>query len=290
MSRAQIATAAARLPPALSPPMASLVGSMPTDAPLAATQLQPGHDVVEGAREARLGRQPVVDGEHHDAGLHRELGAEHVVAVEIAEHPAAAMGVHQRRQLGVGRRRGRPIEAHGELARRSGNGALDHLAPRRPRTLGAGRSDNRARAPPGRERVPGRPIGRGHQVDQALRFGIERHSSNSIRPNRICRHSGSLAPLFRHETNGKVSHDLRTGLRRVFPAAPSWWRRSWTASEAFRPGLAAGHGRPAAAPGRRAALELGLAHRPRGAGALLSGGRPDRPRTSTTTRNSHRAT
>ena len=41
LSRAQIATAAARLPPALSPPMASRVGSMPTDGPLAATHFSP---------------------------------------------------------------------------------------------------------------------------------------------------------------------------------------------------------------------------------------------------------
>ena len=37
LSRAQIATAAARLPPALSPPMASFVASTPIAAPLAAT-------------------------------------------------------------------------------------------------------------------------------------------------------------------------------------------------------------------------------------------------------------
>ena len=58
-------------------------------------------DIVEGAGEAGLGGQSVVDMEHRYAGLDGELGAEHVVAVEIAEHPAAAMRIDQCRQFCV---------------------------------------------------------------------------------------------------------------------------------------------------------------------------------------------
>ena len=37
--------------------------------------LQAGHDIVESAGEARLRRQAIVDGEHRNARLERELGA-----------------------------------------------------------------------------------------------------------------------------------------------------------------------------------------------------------------------
>ena len=42
-------------------------------------------------RKLVLGRKPVVDREHHEAGLVGDLPADDVIAVEIADHPAAAV-------------------------------------------------------------------------------------------------------------------------------------------------------------------------------------------------------
>ena len=143
--------------------------------------LQGGHDVVERARKACLGGQAIVDGEDRDAGFDGELGAQRVVAVEVAEHPAATMGVDQAGKLVVPRRREGPVEPHRQVAARPGDGAIDHRRCARPRPLGTG-AQGQIEVARGlrRERVPGRPVGRGHDVDQALRFGIEGHSSSSI--------------------------------------------------------------------------------------------------------------
>jgi hypothetical protein len=56
-----------------------------------------GQHVVEGRRERRLGRQPVVDRHDPHLGLLGELAADGVMAVEAAVHEAATMDVHERR-------------------------------------------------------------------------------------------------------------------------------------------------------------------------------------------------
>ena len=145
--------------------------------------LQAGDDIVERAGEAGLGRQPIVDGEDHDAGLDRELRAEHVVAVEIAEHPAAAVGEDQARQLGVAERRDRPVDTHLDRTGRAGNVAVDDGDAIGPRTLraGAGREILLARRF-GAERDPRRPVGRRHEVQESLGFGIECHEHSLAAP------------------------------------------------------------------------------------------------------------
>ena len=128
-----------------------------------------GDDVVERAGEARLGRQPVVDGEHRDLAFDGDLRGQNIVAVEIAEHPAAAMGEYQPGQLGIGRRAGRAIEADGDLPRRAGDRAVADGDPVRPLALraGAGRQVLLARLLR-RQRDPGRPVGRCHEIEKIL--------------------------------------------------------------------------------------------------------------------------
>src|SRR6266566_5063621 len=91
-SRAMSATTAARLPPALSPATATRRLSIPSSPACATTQR-----VAAGRRELVLRRQPVVDGDDGDARLGRDLPALDVVRVEIADHPAAAVVVHEHR-------------------------------------------------------------------------------------------------------------------------------------------------------------------------------------------------
>ena len=131
--------------------------------------LQSSHDVLERAGETRFGRQAIVDMEDRNAGFDRELGAKHVVAVEVAEHPAASVGVDQSRQLGVGGRRSRSIDAHGQFACGSRTGAVDHFHLGRARSLRGGAQGEILRACVLRaQRVPRRTVRRHHQIDQPL--------------------------------------------------------------------------------------------------------------------------
>ena len=70
--------------------------------------------VVDGRRKRVLRRQAIVDREHRAAGAERQLTAHHVVRVEVADGPAAAVEEHQRRQdfvdhraVGTNRKRSR---------------------------------------------------------------------------------------------------------------------------------------------------------------------------------------
>ena len=131
-SRAQIAAAAARLPPALSPPMASRAASMPTEAPLAATHCRAGHDIVEGAREARLGRQPIVDGATPRCRPRGRAGRRARRGCRDCRTPSRR---HGRRPAPAARRLSPPtlgpIEPDRQVAAGSGNGAVDHRHARR---------------------------------------------------------------------------------------------------------------------------------------------------------------
>ena len=57
-----------------------------------------GEAVVDGGRERRLGREPVVDRQHDDVGLAADPAALVVVGVEVADDEAAAVEEHQRRE------------------------------------------------------------------------------------------------------------------------------------------------------------------------------------------------
>jgi len=85
----QIDTAAAEVAAALSPPMASRRESMPIGGAVGGDPLQAGHTSSKGPeagfRPSRYrSRTP-------RCRLPRQLATEHVMTVEIAEHPAAAM-------------------------------------------------------------------------------------------------------------------------------------------------------------------------------------------------------
>ena len=42
-----------------------------------------------------LGGEPIVDGEHQQLAFMGELAADHVMGLDIADHPAAAMEEHE---------------------------------------------------------------------------------------------------------------------------------------------------------------------------------------------------
>ena len=165
-----------------------------------------------------------------------------------------------------------PIDPHRQRAGGTGNGAVDHLHARRQRALGAGaqRQIELARRL-GAERVPRRAVGRRHQVEQALRFGIECHSSNSI--HRQTPHSSSPRPCFVTRRMLRCAMTFEPDHGASHTAAPSWWRRGWDRVRAFRPGPS-----KAAAPstGRRRLWRWGCVGHPGRGRALLSGGRADR--------------
>ena len=73
-----------------------------------------GDAVLDGGRERALGREAIVHREHGAARAERELAADDVVRVEVADGPAAAMEEHERRQDLIGHR---AIHAHGDLFR-----------------------------------------------------------------------------------------------------------------------------------------------------------------------------
>ena len=101
-SRAAIATTAARLPPALSPPTISREASMPSCLALSGDPFGRGDGVVDGGGEFVLGRQPIVDRDDDQLAFIGELAAHHVMGIEIADHPAAAVKEHQARRKPVG--------------------------------------------------------------------------------------------------------------------------------------------------------------------------------------------
>ena len=93
-------TTAVRLPPALSPPTKTRLVSMPNLAALSTIHCVAAMQSTRGRRKLVLGRKAVVDREHHEARLIGDLPADDVVAVEVADHPAAAMVEDQRGRRG----------------------------------------------------------------------------------------------------------------------------------------------------------------------------------------------
>ena len=83
------------MPPALSPPTASRLVSMPSSSALADHPVERGPGVVARRRARVLGRQAVVDRDDDDAGPGAELPAQRVVAVEVADDPPAAVVVDE---------------------------------------------------------------------------------------------------------------------------------------------------------------------------------------------------
>ena len=61
-----------------------------------------GDGVIDGGGKFVLGRQPIIDGDHDELTFVGQLAAHHVMGIEIADHPAAAMKEHQARRETVG--------------------------------------------------------------------------------------------------------------------------------------------------------------------------------------------
>src|SRR5262249_16842319 len=73
-----------------------------------------GDRVIYGRRKFVLGREAIVDRDHCAASAVRQLAAERIVAVEIAEHPPATMEIDQCRQQVVGPTASRTIRANAQ--------------------------------------------------------------------------------------------------------------------------------------------------------------------------------
>ena len=117
-SRAPMATAAARLPPALSPPTETRVGIDLQHLGVLDRPRQRRIGIVVGDGKDVLGRHAIVDRHHGALGGVGDLAADPVVAVEVAQHPAAAVIVDVHGQIAHVGRAGAAIEAHGNGAMR----------------------------------------------------------------------------------------------------------------------------------------------------------------------------
>ena len=81
-----------------------------------------GDGVVDGGGEFVLGREAVIDRDHDQLALMGELAADHVMGIEIADHPAAAVEEHQAWREAVGlAQRLRRVDARRDRAVRRGD-------------------------------------------------------------------------------------------------------------------------------------------------------------------------
>ena len=96
--------------PRCRPPTAMRDASPPNSAACVAAHSQRAPAVVERRRERVLGREPVVDRHDDRARRVRELAGDAVELLDAADHPAAAVEVHDDREARLGRR---PVDAHG---------------------------------------------------------------------------------------------------------------------------------------------------------------------------------
>ena len=68
---------------------------MPSSFALVGGPFGRGDAVLDGGGKAVLGRQPIIDGEHQQLAFMGELAADHVMGLDVADHPAAAMEEHE---------------------------------------------------------------------------------------------------------------------------------------------------------------------------------------------------
>ena len=135
-SRASRHTTAAMLAPALQPHTASCPGTPPSAAALSATHRTAAKAVVDGGGEAVLRRVAVVRPRRSTASTaHAQVAAQRIVRRGVAQHPAAAVEVHDDRVRARGRR---SVEAVRQFAGRAGQHAVDDLA-----DVGTGRASRR---------------------------------------------------------------------------------------------------------------------------------------------------
>ena len=84
--------------------------------------------VVDGGRKAVLRRQPVVHRDDDATGAQRQLPARHVVGVEVADRPAAAVVVDQHRQRFIRLRAHRAHEPDRNRSMRPVSAQFAHFA------------------------------------------------------------------------------------------------------------------------------------------------------------------
>jgi hypothetical protein len=132
-----------------------------------------GDAVVDGGWKAMLRPHPVVDRHHRAARAVGELAAQGVVGVEVADDPAPAVKVDERRQRRSARARG-PVRAQGDRPGRPFGAQFDgarHLGRRRLREEAplAVRRPRFGRC----ERVQRRHADTLDQLEQGFRFRVE---------------------------------------------------------------------------------------------------------------------
>ncbi len=90
-----------------------------------------GERVFVRRRESVLGRLAVMHQQHNRAGFRLQGAGRGVVSVEVGDHPAAAVPIHDEGRAGGAARR--PVDAGGDRPRRSRNRDVAHLrhGPRR---------------------------------------------------------------------------------------------------------------------------------------------------------------
>ena len=121
------ATAAARLPPALSPPTATRAGSMPSEAALSNTKRVAAAASSNAGGKPVFRRHPIIDRDDPALRGIRQMPAHAVMRFEIAEHPAAAVEIHQCRLCRARRRTGRHIKPQRNVAVRAWRFQIAHL-------------------------------------------------------------------------------------------------------------------------------------------------------------------
>ena len=149
--------------------------SAPSSSACAMNQRAAGERVVGRGRERMLGREPVVHGAHDRAGARRDLAAQRIVGLEIADDEAAAVeiddageGPRARAACRAAPAPRRPRQAPRDRSTRATSaswpGDRRHLRPQ----VGAG--------PLGREGVQRRCARQALRGEQSLDLGVERHT------------------------------------------------------------------------------------------------------------------
>ena len=157
--------------------------------------------VVDGGGKFVLGREPVIDRDHDQLAFVGQLAAHHVVGIEIADHPAAAVKEHQARREAVGLPQlCRRVDARGD--RPGGRGDRERLDRFEFRRLGiadeAGLQIELARLGR-RQRLVRRPAGFLERLEHGGGIGIEGHGHDGSLM--IGGHSGTARPGTRIPSN-----------------------------------------------------------------------------------------
>ena len=132
-----------------------------------------GQAIVDRHRKRKLGREAIVDRDHGAARLHGQIATQHIMGVEVADHPAAAMKIDQHRQR-AGRCRQGAIQAQRNRAVRAVSAQFANRVDLA--CLGLGEKAPLAVLRAGGDRVlgmDGRHIAAGDQIEQGFCLRVE---------------------------------------------------------------------------------------------------------------------